>query len=74
MMSNNRPAGTVFREGDEVMLAEGTHQGTLGVFVRLRKDVNWADIKERNGSIRSHPVAWLAHSTGELMTAEPQAT
>lgn len=52
----------VFREGDEVLLAEGTYQGTRGVFLRLKKDTNWADITERNGSIRSHPVAWLAHS------------
>jgi hypothetical protein len=54
----------VFRPGDEVVLAEGTYQGTPGVFLGLRPDVNWADITERNGSIRSHPVAWLAHSTG----------
>jgi len=65
-MMSNRPFGTVFREGDEVVLAEGTYQGTPGVFVRLRKDANWADITERNGSIRSHPVAWLAHSTGAI--------
>ena len=62
-MMSNRPVGTVFREGDEVVLAEGTYQGTLGVFVRLRTDVNWADIRECNGSVRSHPVAWLDHST-----------
>ena len=58
-MMSNRPVGTIFREGDKVVLAEGTYQGTLGVFVRLKKDVNWADITEPNGSIRSHPVAWL---------------
>lgn len=63
-MVSNRPVGTVFREGDEVVLAEGTYQGTLGVFLRFRKDANWADITERNGSIRSHPVAWLDHSKG----------
>jgi hypothetical protein len=51
-----------FREGDEVVLANGTYQGTMGVFLRLREDVKWADIKERNGSVRSHPVLWLAHS------------
>ena len=51
-----------FREGDEVVLAEGTYQGTQGVFIRLREDVNWADVTERNGSVRSHPVAWLHHS------------
>jgi len=58
--------GPVFREGDEVVLADGTYQGTHGVFRRLTDDVNWADITERNGSIRSHPVAWLAHSTGAI--------
>ena len=57
--------GPVFREGDEVVLAEGTYQGTLGIFLRLREDVNWADISERNGRIRSHPVVWLAHATSE---------
>jgi hypothetical protein len=62
-MVSTRPAGLAFREGDEVVLAEGTYQGTLGVFVRLKEDVNWADITERNGSVRSHPVVWLDHST-----------
>ena len=66
-MTSNRPAGTVFREGDEVVLGEGTYQGTLGVFVRFKEDVNWADVMERNGSIRSHPVAWLEHSTGAAL-------
>jgi hypothetical protein len=61
-MMNTRPAGPAFREGDEVVLAHGTYQGTAGVFLRLKKDANWADITERNGSVRSHPVAWLAHS------------
>jgi hypothetical protein len=63
-MITSGPVGTGFREGDEVVLAEGTYQGTPGVFLRLKEDVNWADITERNGSVRSHPVAWLAHSTG----------
>jgi hypothetical protein len=62
-MITNAPVATAFREGDEVVLAEGTYQGTPGVFLRLKEDINWADITERNGSIRSHPVAWLAHST-----------
>jgi hypothetical protein len=52
----------VFREGDEIVLAAGSHQGTPGIFLRLRADVNWADIAERNGTIRSHPVVWLAHA------------
>lgn len=63
-MIHTRRVGPVFREGDQVVLAEGTYQGTLGVFVRLNDDVNWATVTERNGSVRSHPVVWLAHSTG----------
>jgi hypothetical protein len=51
-----------FREGDEVVLTAGIYQGTLGIFLRLRSDVNWADITERNGNVESHPVPWLAHS------------
>lgn len=51
-----------FREGDHVVLAEGTRQGTVGVFLRLKEDPNWADITGRNGSVRSDPVAWLAPS------------
>jgi hypothetical protein len=62
-MMTDRPAGDVFREGDEVVLGRGTYQGTLGVFVRFKTDLNWADIAERNGHIRSHPVAWLDHLT-----------
>ena len=69
MMSYRPSVSTVFREGDEVVLAEGTYQGTLGVFVRFRTDVHWADITERDGSIRSHPIAWLDHST---IRAEPE--
>ena len=65
-MISTRLVGPVFREGDEVVLAEGTYQGTLGVFLQLREDINWADITEHNGSIRSHPMAWLAHSTGAI--------
>jgi len=59
---STRSAGSTFREGDEVVLAHGGYQGTLGVFLRLKEDVNWADITERNGDVRSHPVMWLAHS------------
>ena len=65
-MMNTRPAGPTFREGDEVVQANGTYQGTLGVFLKLRKDVNWADITERNGDVRSHPLIWLAHSASAI--------
>jgi hypothetical protein len=62
-MMNIRPANSIFREGDEVVLAKGSYQGTLGVFLRFKEeDVSWADITERNGAVRSHPVVWLAHS------------
>jgi hypothetical protein len=61
--SEETPRGPeTFREGDEVVLASGTHQGTLGVFLKLTPDANWAEIRERDGGIRSHPMVWLAHS------------
>lgn len=50
---------TEFHEGDDVILSLGTYQGTRGVFLRLRKDLQWADIRETNGEVRSHPVAWM---------------
>ena len=45
-MTSNIPTVSGFREGDDVVLAEGTYQGTTGVFLRLREDANWADIAE----------------------------
>ncbi len=63
-MTNQKPAVSTFKEGDEVVLAAGSNQGTTGLFVRLKTDTNWADIKERNGNIRSHPIEWLAHTKG----------
>ena len=60
-MTHTKPAPRIFRQGDEVVLVVGTRQGTMGVFVRLRNDVAWADVMERNGEVRSHPVAWLGH-------------
>jgi hypothetical protein len=62
-MSTARESPETFQKGDEVVLAQGTYQGTPGVFLGLREDAKWADIAEGNGSIRSHPVTWLAHST-----------
>ena len=62
MMSNKRVAPT-FREGDEVVLAEGTYQGTLGVFLRLDKRRQLGgNHANAMASIRSHPMAWLAHA------------
>jgi hypothetical protein len=45
-------AADAFREGDEVVPAAGAHQGTPVTFLRLRSNINWADITERNGNIR----------------------
>jgi hypothetical protein len=78
-MLSDKPADRVFHEGDRVVLAEGTYQGDMGVFVRLRDDVKWAEIVERDGSVRSHPVAWLRLLHGadpqrpEVMQAGPKA-
>lgn len=63
-MTSIRPVAPGFREGEAVVLARGTYQGTRGVFLHLRDDANWADIEESGGSIRSHPVAWLDHAAG----------
>jgi hypothetical protein len=49
-----------FLQGDEVYLAKGSYQGTVGIFLNLRNDPKWADIREPDG-IRAHPVEWLAH-------------
>ena len=52
-----------FQSGDEVSLAKGTYQGTLGVFLNLKDDdPTWADVLERNEKVRSHPVEWLEHT------------
>jgi hypothetical protein len=51
-----------FLEVDEVVPARGSNQGTLGVFLRLRHDVPWADIRERSGIVKSHPPEWLSHA------------
>jgi hypothetical protein len=65
-MMSTRLAVPTFRKGDEVVLANGTYQGTLGVFLRLREDVNWADISERDGNVRSHPVMWMARAASAI--------
>ena len=51
-----------FRLGDAVVVVEGTFQCTPGVFLNLKADTNWAEIKEYDGIVRSHPVIWLRHS------------
>ena len=61
---------TAFLEGDEVELIAGSYPGTLGVFVRFREDVKWADIAERDGSVRRHPVEWLGRPGTRLHREE----
>ena len=61
-MNNVKATSTTFCQGDEVVLVHGSYQGTVGIFFRFKVDSQWADITERNGTIRSHPVAWLVHS------------
>jgi hypothetical protein len=50
-----------FQAGDNVFLGEGPYQGTPGVFVKLLEDITWADVTERDGKVRRHPVTWLRH-------------
>lgn len=61
-MNNVKATSTTFCQGDEIVLVHGSYQGTIGIFFRLKDDNQWADITESNGTIRSHPVAWLAHA------------
>jgi hypothetical protein len=65
-MTSIRPIASGFQEGEAVVLARGTYQGTHGVFLHLRDDPNWADIEENGGRIWSHPVAWLEHWKGKV--------
>lgn len=51
-----------FDPGDQVVLRLGTYQGTPGVFLHFNEDSQWADIAQKDGLVRSHPVEWLAHS------------
>lgn len=63
-----------FLEGDAVVLAEGTYQGSVGTFLCLRDDVNWADIRERTVLIRSHPVAWLTLLPDSMRSRDQAST
>ncbi|MBL8174675.1 MAG: hypothetical protein JNK48_08395 [Bryobacterales bacterium] len=61
-MTTSKPVVPVFRQGDEVVLVAGNNEGMTGVFLKLRPDTNWADVADRNGNVRSHPVVWLARA------------
>jgi hypothetical protein len=43
------------------------------VFLRIRESGDWADITERNGQVRHHPLAWLTHAPGASSTTRKQA-
>lgn len=51
-----------FHSGDRIYLAKGSYEGTTGIFLHLKTDPKWADIREPNDSIRAHPVEWMALS------------
>jgi hypothetical protein len=59
----------VFCKGDNVALARGAYEGAPGVFLRLSADVRWVDITEHDGTVRSHPLEWLAHAPVATQTA-----
>ena len=58
-----------FRAGDDVFMPEGPCQGTPGVFLALGEDANWAEIRQRGGAVKRHPVIWMRHAGPE--TREP---
>lgn len=62
LTSRPEPMAQVFLEGKPVVLSRGPNTGTVGVFLRSRADIKWADITESNGTVRSHPVEWLARA------------
>jgi hypothetical protein len=51
-----------FHNGDKVVLAKGSYQGTPGTFLNFKDDdPKWADILEQDSEVRCHPVEWLQH-------------
>ena len=60
-MMSTQPAGPTFREGDEVVLAKGSYQGTLGIFLHMKEDTNWRTSGNAT-ALSSHPVIWLARA------------
>ena len=59
-MTRTGTVTSIFHEGEEIVLVEGTYQGTLGVFVRFRDDVGWAEIAERRVTSEVTPSRGLA--------------
>ena len=63
-MTSIRPIASGFQKGEAVVLARGSHPGTRGVFLQLRRIRPGRISEESDGAIRSHPVEWLDHATG----------
>jgi hypothetical protein len=59
-----------FHPGDRVILAEGPHKYTSGTFLSLRDDVEWANVRESDGTLSMHPVEWM-RSDVESPTRQP---
>jgi hypothetical protein len=62
----NATSEPAFHAGDKIIVDEGPHQGVLGTFLGLEDEVRWASIKEANGTVSSHPVAWMRSHRGLL--------
>jgi hypothetical protein len=49
-----------FRPGDAVrVLYQGLYNGMAGKFEGPAEDPNWAYVREENGVVRAHPIAWM---------------
>ena len=68
-MMKKQLIATAFREGDEVVLAEGSYQGTLGVFLRLREDLKWAT--SRSATAKSAATLWNGLPTPRMRFRVP---
>lgn len=55
-----------FHAGDNIILAEGPHKDLLGIFLGPESEVEWAAIKEADGTVSSHPVGWMRNHRGLL--------
>ena len=58
-MSANCVSGEPVQPGDQVILVTGPYEGTPGVLLDFKRDPRWAEIREWNDRVRSHPVIWL---------------
>lgn len=57
--TNPNPAPS-FQPGDPVMvLYQGRYTGMEATFAGPAADPSWAYVRENNGEIRAHPIAWM---------------